>query len=98
MDFTELQLQTLIHIPVSVDEAGVNVVGPLHASDWLQTHTAGLEGHDVDQSVLEFVARQTSADESRGVCFRVGQFLQREKTHAIKTYCNFQNSERHPSL
>lgn len=64
------------HVPVSIDEAGVNVVGPLHPPDWLQTHTAGLEGHDVDQSVLEFVAWQTSADESGGVCFRVGQFLQ----------------------
>ena len=47
--------------PVSIDEAGVDVVRALHSSDWLQTHARGLVGHDVDQSVLELIARQVGA-------------------------------------
>lgn len=50
--------------PVSIDEAGVDVVGALHPSDWLQTHPGGLERHDVHQAVLEFVTRQVGTDES----------------------------------
>ncbi len=50
--------------PVSVDEAGVDVVGALHPSDWLQADTSGLERHDVHQAVLEFVTLQVGTDES----------------------------------
>lgn len=44
--------------PVSINEASVDVVRSLHSSDWLQTHTRGLVGHDVHQPVLELVAWQ----------------------------------------
>lgn len=50
--------------PVSVDEAGVDVVGAIHPSDWLQADAGGLEGHDVHQAVLEFVTWQVGTDES----------------------------------
>ena len=42
-------------LPVSVDEAGVDVVAALDAPEWLEAHAAGLEGEDVDQTVLELV-------------------------------------------
>ena len=42
-------------LPVSVDEAGVDVVAALDAPERLEAHAAGLEGEDVDQSVLELV-------------------------------------------
>lgn len=50
--------------PVSINEAGVDVVGALHPSDWLQADTGGLERHDVHQAVLEFVTQQVGTDES----------------------------------
>ena len=64
--------------PVSVDEAGVDVVGALHPSDWLQTDARGLVGHDVDQPVLELIAGQVGAHEARGVGFGTGQALEGE--------------------
>lgn len=67
--------------PVAVDEASIDVVGALHPSDWLQADTSGLERHNVHQAVLEFVTRQVGTDKSWGMCFRVGQFLQREERH-----------------
>ena len=42
-------------LPVSVDEAGVDVVAALDAPERLEAHAAGLEGEDVDQTVLELV-------------------------------------------
>lgn len=50
--------------PVAIDEAGVDVVGPLHSSDGLQTHTVGLEGHDVHQAVFKLVTWQVGTDEA----------------------------------
>ncbi len=61
----------LLCSPVSVDEAGVDVVRALDSSDWLQTDARGLVGHDVNQSVLEFVAGQIGTDEPWGVSFCV---------------------------
>lgn len=49
--------------PVSINKAGIDVIGALNSSDWLQTDTCGLVGHDVNQSVFEFVARQVGTDE-----------------------------------
>lgn len=54
----------LDHLPISIKEAGIDVVGALHPSDWLQADAGGLERHDVHQAVLEFVARQVGTDES----------------------------------
>ena len=45
-------------LPVSVDEAGVDVVAALDAPERLEAHAAGLEGEDVDQTVLELVHRE----------------------------------------
>lgn len=50
--------------PVSVDEAGIDVVGALHPSDWLQADSGGFKRQDVYQTVLEFVTRQVGTDES----------------------------------
>lgn len=50
--------------PISIDEAGVNVVRALNPSDWLQADAGGLKRHDVHQAVLEFVTRQVGTDES----------------------------------
>lgn len=63
-------------LPVSVNEAGVDVVGSLQASDWLQADARGLVGHDVDQPILELVARKVGTDEARRVGFGVGQTLE----------------------
>lgn len=65
--------------PVSVYEAGVDVVGPLQAPDWLQADARGLVGHDVDQPVLELVAGQVGADEARCVRLGVGQALEERR-------------------
>lgn len=67
--------------PISINEAGVDVIGALHPSDWQQADAGGLERHDVHQAILEFVTRQVGTDESWGMCFRVGQFLQRQRRH-----------------
>lgn len=50
--------------PVSINEAGVDVVRTLHPSDRLQADTGGLERHYVHQAVFELVARQVGTDES----------------------------------
>lgn len=50
--------------PVSIDEAGVDVVRALNTSDWLQADPCGLKRHDVAQAVLEFVTWQVGTDES----------------------------------
>lgn len=62
--------------PVAIDEAGVDVVGPFHSPDGLQTHTVGLEGHDVHQAVFKLVTWQVGTDEARGMRFGAGKFLQ----------------------
>lgn len=62
-------------VPVAVDEAGVDVVGALHAADGLQADPRGLVRHDVHQAVLELVAREVGADEPGGVGFGVGESL-----------------------
>ena len=67
------------NIPVSVYVAGVDVVGAFQASDWLQADPGGFVGHDVDQSVLEFVARQVGCDEPGRVGFGVRQSLGGER-------------------
>lgn len=65
-------------IPVSIDKAGVDIVGPLQASDWLQADSSGLVGHDVDQTVFKFVTWQVGTYESGRVGFGVGQTLRVE--------------------
>lgn len=62
--YARLYIHSANGVPVSVDAAGVDVVGALHASDGLQADAAGLERHDVHQAVLELVARQVGADET----------------------------------
>lgn len=52
--FPAVEMSTVCS-PVAIDEAGVDVVGPFHSSDGLQTHTVGLEGHDVHQAVFKLV-------------------------------------------
>ena len=66
------------NVPVSVYVTGVYVVGTLQASDWLETDAGGFIGHDVDQSVLEFVARQVGCDKPGRVSFGVSQSLDGE--------------------
>lgn len=80
-------------LPVSVDEAGVDVVGSFQASDWLQADAGGLVGHDVDQPVLELVAGEVGADEARRVGFGVGQTLEEtgERTSARESGDLFRN-------
>ncbi len=51
-------------LPVSVNEAGIDVVGSFQTSDWLQADARGLVGHDVDQPILELVAGKISTDEA----------------------------------
>lgn len=62
-------------VPVAIDEAGVDVIGPLHAPDGLQTDSCALVGHDVYQAVLELVTRQIGTDEAGCVGSGVGQPL-----------------------
>lgn len=66
----------LLFSPVSVDEAGVDVIGSFQASDWLQADAGGLVGHDVDQPVLELVAGEVGANEAGRVGLGVGQTLE----------------------
>lgn len=61
--------------PVSVYVTGVDVVGALQASDWLEADAGCFIGHDVDQSVLEFVARQVGCDKPGRVGFGVSKSL-----------------------
>lgn len=67
-----------VNIPVTVNVAGVYVVRSLQASDWLETHTGGLVGHDVNEPILEFVAGEVGCDKAGRVGFGVGQSLRRE--------------------
>lgn len=75
--------------PVSVYVAGVDVVGALQASDWLEADAGGFVGHDVDQSVLEFVARQVGCDKPGRVGFGVSQSLERERVKVHYDYKGF---------
>lgn len=63
-------------IPVSINVAGVDVVGAFQTSDWLEAHASGFIGHDVHQSVLEFVAREIGCDKPGCVGFGVSQPLE----------------------
>lgn len=45
------------YVPVPVYVTSVDVVRALQASDWLEADAGGFVWHDVDQAVLEFVAR-----------------------------------------
>lgn len=74
---------SLLVLPVSINEARIDVVGSFQASDWLQADARGLVGHDVDQPILELVAGKVGTDEARRVGFGVGQTLEewREGTH-----------------
>lgn len=51
-------------LPISINEAGIDVIGAFQASDWLQADTCGLVGHDVDQPVLKLVAGKVGTDEA----------------------------------
>jgi len=64
------------NIPVSVYVTGIDVVGALQASDWLQAYASGFIGHNVHQSVLEFVAGEVGGDKSGRVGFGVSQTLE----------------------
>lgn len=59
-------------LPVSINEAGIDVVRSFQASDWLQADARSLVGHDVDQPILELVAGKVGTDEARRVGFGVG--------------------------
>jgi len=61
--------------PVSVDEARVDVIRSFDASDWLQAHSGALVRQDINQAVLELVARQVGADEAGSGCFLACQAL-----------------------
>lgn len=65
-------------VPVAVDEAGIDVVGALHAPDGLQADSSAFVGHDVDQAVLELITRQVGTDEAGRVSFGIGQPLRAE--------------------
>lgn len=67
-----------VDLPVSIDEAGIYVIGTLDPPDWLQTDAGGLKRHDVHQTILGFVTRKIGTDESGGMCSGVDQFLQRQ--------------------
>lgn len=64
-----------LHLPVSINKAGVDVVRAIEASDWLQAHSGGLIWHDVYQPVLEFVAGQVGRHKPGSVCLCVCQTL-----------------------
>lgn len=52
------------HLPVTIDKAGINVVGAFDSSNGLKTHSCGLVWHYVDKAVLELVAGEVGTDES----------------------------------
>lgn len=56
----------------AIDEAAIDAVGALQASDGLQTDAGALIGHDVHQAVLELVAGQVCTDEARCVSLGAG--------------------------
>lgn len=67
-----------LFLPVSIDEAGIDVVRSFQASDWLKADARGLIGHDVHQPILELVTGKVGTDEARRVGFGVGQTLERK--------------------
>lgn len=80
------------NVPVPVYVTGIDIVGALQASDWLQTDAGCLIGHDVYQSVLEFVTRQVGCDKPGRVSFGVRQSLDGERKcecHVIMIFLNF---------
>lgn len=54
---------TSMSSPVTINETGIDVVGPFHSSDGLETHTVGLKGHDVHQAVFKLITLQVGTDE-----------------------------------
>ena len=44
------------HLPVPINETGIDVVRALNSSNWLKTHSCGLVWHYVNKAVLELVA------------------------------------------
>ena len=50
-------------LPVSVNEASIDIIAALEAPEGLQANPGGLEGEDVDQPVLELVHLQVSRHE-----------------------------------
>lgn len=69
----------MLNWPVSINEAGIDVVGSFHSSDWLQTHTRGLVGHDIHQPVFELVAWQIGTHKPWCVGLGTGQTLKYKK-------------------
>lgn len=69
--------------PVSINEAGIDVIRALDTSDWQQADSARLERQNVDETVLEFVTWQVGTDKSWGMRFKVGQLLPR---HTGRTF------------
>ena len=51
-------------LPVSVDEAGVDVVAALGVPEGLQAHARALEGQDVHQAILKLVHGQVRSSET----------------------------------
>ena len=51
-------------LPISINEARIDVVRSFEASDWLKADTCSLVGHDVDQPILELVAGEIGTDEA----------------------------------
>lgn len=52
------------HLPVPINETGIDVVRALNSSDGLKTHSCGLVWHYVNKAVLELVAGEIGTDES----------------------------------
>lgn len=76
----ELEKNRAFILPVSINETGIDIVGTLHSSDWLETHTRGLVWHNIYQPVLKLVARQVGTHKSWRVGLCAGQTLkQKEK-------------------
>lgn len=57
-------VRVLQHLPVPINETGIDVVGALHSSNGLKTHSCGLIWHYVNKAVLELVAGEIGTDES----------------------------------
>lgn len=51
-------------VPVAVNETAIDVVGALHSSNGLKTHSRGLVWHYVNEAVLKLVAGEIGTDES----------------------------------
>lgn len=52
------------HIPVPINETGIDVVRAFNSTNGLKRHSCGLVWHYINEAVLELVAGQIGTDES----------------------------------